>query len=305
MEINLSKPVSIVCHDIGAANHIFSWIKANNAADLNNLKECRILLSGPALNAWQEYNYPQIKSCKNIEELLNGANLLIAGTGWSSNLEYDAVKFASKNMIKTISVVDHWTNYRARFIRDNVEVLPDEIWVTDDYARAIARKEFPNINITKIPNFYLDNILDRIDSIQSTKSNLYNILYVLEPVRNAWGEDITNGEFQALDHFISNISIKDFDHELFIKLRPHPSENNDKYDKWIASHDNFNISIDKTSSLESLIAWSSIVVGCQSYAMIVALEAKKKVYTSIPPWAPPCVLPHNNIINISDIKSQN
>ena len=261
------------------------------------------MLDGPALNAWQEYNYPQIKLCKTIEELLNGANLLIAGTGWGSNLEYDAVKFASKNMIKTISVVDHWTNYRARFIRDNVEVLPDEIWVTDDYARAIARKEFPNINVTKIPNFYLNNILDRINSIQSINTNLCNILYVLEPIRNAWGDGITDGEFKALDHFIASISLKDFNHDLFIKLRPHPSENNNKYDKWISSHKNFNISIDKTSSLESLIAWSSLVVGCQSYAMIVALEARKKVYTSIPPWAPPCILPHNNIINIADIKS--
>jgi hypothetical protein len=36
-------------------------------------------------------------------------------------------------------------------------------------------------------------------------------------------------------------------------------------------------------------------VGCESMALVVALAAGREVFSSLPPWAPPCRLPHAGV----------
>lgn len=294
-------PRSIVCHDAGAANHIFSWMSFINSSNKLNLEEFRILLDGPALKLFDKYNLDDLKVCKSIEELLDGASSLLSGTGWESDLEYSAIEYASKKKIKSIAVIDHWTNYRDRFIRNDIEQLPSEIWVTDEYAKGIAKKEFPSIKIHLIPNFYLNKTLELINSFVYDDC-IHKILYVLEPIREAWGKKIKEGEFIALDYFAESIKKNCANKNFLIKLRPHPSDDPKKYNLWALKQKNLEINIDNHSSLEELIAWSDTVVGCQSYAMVIALSANKKVYTSIPSWAPSCILPHDGIKKISHLE---
>ena len=37
------------------------------------------------------------------------------------------------------------------------------------------------------------------------------------------------------------------------------------------------------------------VVGCESQALVVALAAGRQVWSSLPPWAPPCRLPQAGV----------
>ena len=60
----------------------------------------------------------------------------------------------------------------------------------------------------------------------------------------------------------------------------------------------------KNSLIENLVN-ADIVIGCETMAMVVALQANKKVISSIPPGGRKCMLPHDEIIHLCDIKNLN
>jgi len=295
---SLPFPLAIAAHDAGAANHIIAWFKHLANPQTNLIKVC---VNDPALSLWLKA-FPDSK-VSNLSDSLLGAKLLLSGTGWQSNLEHDSRKLARHLGIKSIAVIDHWTNYRDRFIRNGEEVLPDEIWVTDEYAKTLAENYFPNSPIVQLPNLYLENIVAevRLQEFSMTKSPATRLLYVLEPIRQVWGNGDQLGEFQALDFFIENIELLKFEGQLSIKLRPHPSDPIGKYDQWIKSQKNLDICLDDSLTLAEAIAWSNVVVGCQTYAMVVALASGKQVICSIPSWGGDCVLPQTEIIKLGDL----
>jgi len=302
--LDLPSPVAFVCHDAGAANLIFAWMRAEALKQPNVIIHWHLLVQGPAQRLWTEHGLSQVHLCKTIDELLNEAQVLVAGTGWASNLEYKSIQNALQIGVRTIAVIDHWTSYRARFVRNEIEILPDEIWVTDEYAIKVSEREFENVNIVQMPNLYLENIVQEIRKHEHLNKDGTNLLYLLEPIRETWGSEITNGEFEALDYFVQNLVLLGMNENLCIRLRLHPSESTDKYNQWINKHKVLNISLDVNTSLAKSIAWSEVVVGCQTYAMVVALAADKNVFSSIPPWAPSCILPHDGIIKISELAQQ-
>lgn len=299
--LDLPKPLALACHDAGAANHILSWMAADAASQPDSVGDWRLLAEGPAAKLLTDYGLPRVCLCQSIDELLDGAQTLVSGTGWASSLEYASVRMARQLGIHSIAVVDHWINYRARFQRDGVESLPDEIWVSDIYARVLANSEFKDIKITQMPNSYLEKIVHKVREYERPNNTSNKLLYLLEPIRDAWGEDVVNGEFEALNFFIRHIGALGLGESPIIRLRPHPSDPAGKYDQWISEQEVRNIALDNSPLLAESIAWSDAVAGCQTYAMVVALAAGKKVFSSIPPWAPSCVLPQENIIKLSEI----
>lgn len=293
----LEFPLAVVAHDAGAANHIIAWCQA---CDNQDIYAC---VDGPAAMLWAQ-SFPAFRNF-SLPEALNQSRMLLTGTGWGSSLEHDARKLARYSGIKSVAVIDHWTNYRERFVRQGEQVLPDEIWVVDIFAKKLAEEAFSGTSIRQLPNCYLDHQVADILKIEkkNPKRRRGNILYVLEPIRQTWGNGEVLGEFQALDFFINNMAFLGIDEEVDIRLKPHPSDPAGKYDDWAHSRERYRISVDGLSSLAELIAWSDMVVGCQTYALVVAAAAGKRVVSSIPPWATPCVLPQSEIIRLSELVS--
>ena len=60
-------------------------------------------------------------------------------------------------------------------------------------------------------------------------------------------------------------------------------------------------SLDNSLTLAEAIAWSNVVAGCQTYAMVLALAAGRKVICSIPPKVANCVLPQTEIVKLADL----
>lgn len=286
-----------MAHDAGAANHIFAWLRTNRRFDVVTAS-----LAGPAMTLWQQ----QHGTCQQLElnDVLAGAKTLLSGTGWASSIEHDARRLARQFGVKSIAVIDHWTNFRERFLRNGEEILPDEIWVSDEYAQAMATAMFSNIKVIQQPNAYLADLVSEVQRLElslGAHTADERLLYVLEPIRHAWGQTEILGEFAALDFFVENLSLLQIGQDTQIRLRPHPSDPVGKYDEWLARQRNLKIEIDPLPNLAASLAWSSLVVGCQTYAMVVALAAGRQVVSSIPPWAPACVLPHPEIIKLSTL----
>ena len=82
-------------------------------------------------------------------------------------------------------------------------------------------------------------------------------------------------------------------------LRPHPTDAPGKYDDWIARHGTC-ARLDPSKSLVEAIARCAWVAGMESNAMVVALAAQRRVVCTLPPWAPPCRLPHRGLIHLKE-----
>ena len=134
-------------------------------------------------------------------------------------------------------------------------------------------------------NIYEEEILKKIN--KNKISDKKKILYLLEPFNDKTQEKAINLFF---------LKIKN-EKKLEIIFKPHPSENTKKYRKIINKYREFKPKIDNKSELENLISWSNVVVGCQTYAMVLALKAKRKVYTMLPINNYNCNLPFKKILN--------
>lgn len=289
---NLPLNTSIVCHDIGSANIIFSALLQTGRADW------RPFLLGPAKRAWQKL-FPNIKIFSTLEEALDKSNFLITGAGWGSDLEHEARKLAYKSNLMSIAVVDHWINYEERFIRGDEKILPNEIWVADKYAFMVANKIFKDIPIQQIPNLYLEGELKDLPTIGGIENP--ELIYMLEPTRANWGRS-EPGEFQALDYFMDKLPLLNLPKGTPIKLRPHPADEAHKYDQWIMRQSRNKVMLDLSCSVSEALVNAKWVVGCESSALIIALIAGREVYCSLPPWAPPCRLPHDGLRYLSELK---
>lgn len=290
-------PLGVVAYDAGAANHIIAWLKG---CDDSGLYAC---MEGPAARLWAQSFHVRARLSVTLPQVISQSSMLLTGTGWASALEHDARKLARSAGLKSVAVIDHWANYHERFVRGGEEVLPDEIWVTDEYAKKLAEMEFPNLKVVQLPNAYLDGLVQEVREQEHAWINRAecNLLYVLEPIREIWGYGKQSGEFQALDFFVKNLSRLQLDGSLSIRLRPHPSDPIGKYSQWLEAQKNVQISLDESPSLAKSIAWADVVVGCHTYAMVVALAAGRRVISSIPSWAPPCILPQAGILKLTDL----
>ncbi|MEO5957450.1 MAG: hypothetical protein ABIR36_17425 [Nitrospiraceae bacterium] len=246
--------------------------------------------------------FPNWKN-ESLSDALDGAAMLLSGTGWASDLEHEARRMAGALGIFSIGVVDHWVNYRERFIRNGEEVLPDELFVADEDAQTEAVRCFPNLPVVLLPNRYLEGLVAQINALSSEPNERpgSHILYVLEPIRQPWGNNEEPGEFQALDFFLERVGALGLGHTPEVRLRSHPSDPSGKYASWLSRSGELNLTIDTSSSLAEAIAWADWVVGCQSFAMVVALHANRRVISTNPPWAPRCALPQRGIQHLRDL----
>jgi hypothetical protein len=288
---DLPGPIVVVCHDAGAANLLLPLVAQAGRADV------RVHAAGPAA-AIARARVASALDDADPAGAIAGAGTCVTGTGWASGVEHEARVAARAHRVRSIALVDHWVNYRERFVRDGAEVLPDEIWVTDAHAEAEARHRIPEVPTRRVPNLYLAEQVAGLPPPETiTQAEL---LYVAEPARATWGRD-TPGEFQALDWFLASLPALDLPQPLTIRLRPHPSDPPGKYDAYLGDDGARRVVLDASADLREALARARWVAGCESFALVVALEARRTVYCTLPPWAPSCRLPHERLVHLKHL----
>jgi len=293
--MNPENKVVISAHDAGAANHILAWLSAGDIVAKNI--EC--FFSGPAaeLALQQAIN----SSSKVLTEQIKQCDLLICGTGWMTDTEKCSLELGLQQGKKVVAVFDHWTNFDKRLLHRGEMLKPSEVWVTDEYAKALAEDLLPEINIVQQENRYLKNLLKDIRFEESGHHEL-NVLFVMEPVREKYDNDDSPGEFQAFHYLTSQLKFLT-DKKVRIIIRPHPSDPADKYRELESERQDIAVTVNTTQSLSEQITDADWVVGLQSYAMVIALAAGKRVISCIPPGGPACILPHLEIEHLRELIS--
>ena len=291
--------MAVVCHDAGGAEILSSYIRQQGISPA-------YCIAGPALKIFNR----KLGALENrtLERVLDEVDWFLCGTSWQSDLEWKLFDLARTKGKKTIAFLDHWVNYRERFIRDGVECFPDEIWVGDEDSERLAKNVFSDLPIKLVDNPYFEDLkleFNKIDNKDATKNMC--ILYVCEPIAEhmllVYGNERHLGytEEDALRYFLDNLSPLNISIEKII-IRPHPSESPDKY-KWALDYCDVNIELGGMKDLTEEVALSDVVVGCESMAMVVGLLAKRRVISCIPPGGKDCALPQINIEVLSKIKA--
>lgn len=280
-----SEPNSTACvvsHDAGGAEILACYIAQNGI-------DCCLVLDGPATGVFKR-RLGMVEH-SSLEEALASCAWCLTGTSWQSDLEWRAIEEARRVGRRVVTFLDHWVNYAERFVRNGVQHLPDEIWVGDEEAHALARQHFPRIPIMLVPNPYFARVKQEIAQHEARKPRKsgsgMSVLFVCENISEHarlrhgdvryWGYT----EFDALEYFFSRIENIGTPIDRVI-LRPHPSDPPGKYSSLIAAH----APLAEPSSGKALleeIAECDIVAGCESMALVVALLAKRRVLCAVPP----------------------
>jgi len=289
----IDKLVAVVSHDAGGAEILSSYL-------LQNPHQCCFVLEGPSIAIFKR----KLGICQasSLVHAIQISDWVLCGTSWQSNLEKQAILEARNAGKKVVAFLDHWVNYRERFEFNGINIMPDEIWVGDEYGQRLANQVFPTIPIILVDNPYLKEILKELNVIKKKlkNSNHVSILYLCEPIREhaltSYGDERYFGysEEEALLFFLKHIPAIT-KHPVEIVIRTHPSECIDKYE-WIEKiYNNLYINDNGDCSLIENIASADVVVGCNTMAMIVALLAGKRVVSSIPVAGISCSLPYPEI----------
>jgi hypothetical protein len=284
----------VVSHDAGGAELLASYVARHGVS-------CEFVLDGPALKVFERKL--GFVSLMPLESALAKCDEFLTGTSWQSDLEWRAIVAARAAGKRTTSFLDHWGNYRERFIRDGVECLPDTLWVGDAMAEQLARKIFPATPVQLVSNPYFEDIREALSKLESAAAARtvqgLRVLFVCEPLSEhgmkEHGDECYWGytEFDALRYFFANRAVLGKPIASLV-IRPHPAEAEDKYDQ-IANEFGEIACIGGEKSLLQEIAESDVVAGCESMAMVVGLIAGRRVIASIPPGGRPCALPQPEI----------
>ena len=286
----------IVSHDAGGAEILSSYVRRERPA-------CNLVLGGPAQKIFERKLGP-VESMP-LEEAVERSESLLCGTSWQSDIEWQAIDLARRLGKKAAAFLDHWVNYWERFVRNGETHLPDEIWVGDPLASAMATDLFPQLRIVLVDNPYFQDLREEVRGhvrTDGTARGSLRVLYVCEPLREHALREFGNErhwgytEEDALRYFLANLQVLGMPVEQIV-LRPHPSESPEKYD-WSVREFRLPIVRGGDRSLIEEVAAADVVVGCESMAMVVGLLGGRRVISCIPQGGRPCSLPQSEILSL-------
>ncbi|MEM9381274.1 MAG: hypothetical protein AAGB93_15080 [Planctomycetota bacterium] len=265
--------VAVVCNDFGGAQTIVPWARERGDAVL--------FVTGPAARLVERLpGSTGAERAATLDAALDRADWVLTGTGWQTDLEHRARIAARERGLPSVAWLDHWVHYAERFARDGEVVWPDAFWVSDAEAEAEAGRCFSPERVRLVESPFHRAQREELLRVEKGPTTLL----LMEPVRADWGRP-GPGELQALDHLWATRPP-----EPPVRLRPHPAEEEGKYDAWIAAHPG--VDLDRSPDLVSALKGAGTVYGLESTALVWAGEAGFRVATILPPWAPPCRLPH-------------
>lgn len=295
--------LAVASHDAGGAEVVSSYIRDRGIS-------CLFVLDGPARVVFSRKLGTLLTV--SLEEALARCDSMLCGTSWQSELEFSAIRRARELGKRSVAFLDHWVNYRERFVRGGETCLPDEIWVGDADAFTRAIDVFPGVPVVQVENPYVEGLRQELLQKAATRTgkpaaDRRALLYVSEPVREhalrQFGNERHWGyvEEDALRYLLTNLDALG-ESTARITIRPHPSEPAGKYD-WVLKEFDLPIVIGGQEPLLDEICAADVVMGCNSMAMVVGLIADKRVVSCIPPGGRPCVLPHLEIQSLQLLRA--
>ena len=264
LKMNITnKKLLIVSHDAGGAEILSSYLIAKKIKG-------DFILSGPAKKIFKEKNLS--KNLINKSPKIFDYDAVITSTSINNKSEILTINKAKKKSILTISFLDHWTNYKRRFLYKKNYIFPDIIVTHDLQSYNLAKLYFKknNIKIKKEKNFYFNKIKN-LGKIKKKE----NFVVLLPSNYDRVRKKIDHRILQYLVDFF--LSKKKFNKYKII-IKPHPSESIKKYkeiQKYSKNHYNKEVLL-KNYNLTQLLKFAKYVAGSDTMGLVVGKLLKCK-----------------------------
>ena len=108
MKIFKKKKILSIFHDAGGANIGLNYIKEKNL-------KSKFYCKGPAYNIFKKL-FPNKNNIENFMNSIGKYDLVITGTSSNDKTELKAIDYCKKKKIFCVTFLDHWVNYKNRFI---------------------------------------------------------------------------------------------------------------------------------------------------------------------------------------------
>ena len=308
MKMPSGKRLLVVSHDAGGAEIIAAWARRHAPQGFACVAE------GPAQRVFASTDLSAIRMLSPDEALdqLAEFGTVLTGSSWSSDLEKVFVERGRAAGIRTVTYLDHWTDFRERFESGGRLTLPHEIWVGDEYAERIAKAAFPGEQIRNVGNFYLSEVAGQVRAASATRqdrSGGKRVLFVSEPLSAAaqrkYGDRSYFGytEHEALAAFLEYARQNWWQVVESIRIRRHPAEATGKFSALVSARP---IPVEECGDapLVEDCAWADWIAGCQSMALVVGLLAGRQVFSAIPPGGRPSPIPYPGIMPLFQPKTE-
>lgn len=292
----------LVAHDAGGAEILSLWAK-------QHLNHIVAVLEGPAISVFDN----NLTSVRNMgfSEAMALSFPVITGTSWQSDLEKRALFFATQHNIPCFAILDHWVNYKERLLYNGTNLHPSEVWCFDDFAKAKAETDFPYLTIRQYDNPYLNAVRHEfsLHTMPPKKSlgTATSALYLAESIdshmklaADCRSDTSFLAERQIFQYFLSRCK-KAFPSLQRITVRPHPAHKLEELSWMYGCCTSYNLRISNCVSLTESILNHDLILGLETMAMVVALQAGKHVITVMPPNTRQCVLPFPEIQYLSKL----
>jgi len=298
------KAVFVLAHDAGGAEILAAFIRKNKKR-----KHFIVYAGGPARAVFKRVHIPYRLEPKRAElrkviEKHRGA-LALLGTGGPRDIELAALKEAKRQGMKTVAYIDSWTRYRERFVdswksyrerfvypvRGWQKNLPDEIWVGDIHALALAKRYFTAARIRFVPNQYFATIANLYRSRALKTSRSKSILYMSAAGRLSE---------KLLGDFLAECSRRKV--AFIVRVRMHPEDRRVRYERIIRLHgQGVRVELSREKDIINDLLRARVVVGPETNALVPAFFAGIRTIRIMPKGENP-FLPFQGIIKVKSAK---
>jgi hypothetical protein len=197
-------------------------------------------------------------------------DLIVTGASMRDSIEKQAIAWARAGGIKALAIVDHGSNFWARFSvagERDLSVLPDRILAPDEESKdRMSQAGFPPERIVVTGNPGFDSF--RPAARGGAAGDKRVILCIMQP-------EFTAGRYHSDESWFPIIQglAEKFGSRAMVVVRPHPKEDPAAY----RPLEQAGILVDERSDITDLIVGSDIVVGKNSTSLIEAVFRGKAV----------------------------
>lgn len=210
-----------MAHDPGGYDAIFPIVERLQREAIR----LEFFCVGPAAELNPNYAISETEVMQIIKQMLKERLVsgLVTGTSWGSNIELRIIAACKISGIPTLSILDFWSNYQARFRDEEGNfIYPDYFIVMDELAASEAVNEGIPPNIIKVLGHPGLDQFKKEKKLKKTSSQKRKILFLSQPLSALYGKELGYTEGQVLEEIIQAVQeIKDY--SLYVKFHPKDS----------------------------------------------------------------------------------
>ncbi len=213
------KTIILAAHDPGGYDVIQPVYQAMMA-----YRPCTCLMVGPAANLAKSAALSENDALETLKSAvqMHMVAALITGTSWGSQFEIDCILVCKKAGIPTISILDYWSNYAARFkSTEGNFIYPDYYCGMDDLARQESVKDgVPEQILRVVGHPGLDKFCRGLNNNRYERAGqvVQRVLFLSQPLLVLYGESLGYTERTALADIVR--LCKECNLQLAVKFHP-------------------------------------------------------------------------------------